>query len=112
MKLSQIGTIIGVCTGVIALGGFAWSVIQEVATKEYHDETLTPLVKSVENIEASAVVTRIRGLYRSRCGSSWNPDLQDLLDAQLKRYRELTDREFRPGECRDGVWYTASGVPG
>ena len=100
---------------VLASGGIiggAYTLSTEIATKEFHKSDLQPMQKSIENIETSAVVERIRGLYRSRCGGNFGPDLQQILDEQRQRYFELTGREFRPGECRNGVWHTASGVPG
>lgn len=103
---------LGVVGVACTLVGGAYGLISSVATKDYHEKDLKPIQQSLENIEQSAVVERIRGLLRSRCGSNFGPDLQKILDAQLLRYHELTGREFRTGECRDGVWYTAGGIRG
>lgn len=77
-----------------------------------HTMIHAPDAKSLRNIEASSVVQRIRGLHRSRCAGGLTDDLQAILEEQNRRYFELTNREFRPGECRDGVWYNAAGAPG
>ena len=103
---------LGVIAILATLGGGAWTLVNSVATKEFHEADLQPIQRSLENIEATAVIERIRGLLRSRCGSNFPSDLQTILDEKLLRYQELTGREFRLGECRDGVWFTASGVPG
>lgn len=103
---------LGLITAAVTVAGLAYGALQNIATKSYHEEDVVSMRSSLENIEASAVVQRIRGLLRSRCGGQFPPELQDLLDKQLERYRQLTDREFRQGECRDGLWFTASGVPG
>lgn len=100
-------------TAVVTAIGGGYAIWDSVATKTYHDRSLQPMQKSIENIEASAVVQRIRGLLRSRCAGGGFPiELQALLQEQLQRYEELTGREFRQGTCQDGKWITASGVPG
>lgn len=103
---------IGVIGFACTVGGGVYTFYTTIATKDYHQQDLKPIQKSLENIETSAVVERIRGLHRSRCGGNFGPDLQKILDDQVQRYFELTGREFRAGDCRDGVWYNASGVRG
>lgn len=103
---------LGLVTAAVTVGGLAYGAISSLATKEFHQADISSMRASLENIETSAVVQRIRGLLRSRCGGQFPPELQDLLDKQLERYQQLTDREFRQGDCRGGVWFTASGVPG
>ena len=107
---------LGLFTAGAAAVGILYTAFTTVMTDEDMDLHKThehaPLMESLHNIEASAVVQRIRGLHRSRCGGNFGPDLQLLLEQQVVRYKQLTGRDFRPGECRDGVWYTASGVPG
>lgn len=95
--------------GVVAI---CWSAFNAIATKDFHHEDLAPMQRSIENIEASAVVQRIRGLLRSRCAGNFPPELQALLQEQLTRYEELTGRQFRQGSCENGQWITASGMPG
>ena len=111
MKIPLQGSL-GLLTAAGGVVAILWSAFNTIATKDYHNESLVPMVRSIENIEASAVVQRIRGLLRSRCAGSFPPELQTLLTEQLDRYRELTGRDFRQGSCDDGVWITASGVPG
>lgn len=55
----------------------------------------------LDNIETEAVVSRIGRIDRLRCEGGIPEGLQPTLQEQLRRYRELTGREYTRPECRD-----------
>ena len=97
-------------------GGGTWvySMTELVATKTYHDadrdamlekidqELIAPLRKSAENTEASAVVQRIQNILDLKCRAEVPAAVDEILAAQLARYKELTKREFGRGRCVNG----------
>ena len=60
--------------------------------------TFAPIQEQLGNIEADSVVSRINRLYRVKCQPDVTlaPDLEAILEQQLRRYHELTGRDFRP----------------
>ena len=110
--------ILGGCIGVLYGGGsWVYSMTELLATKTYHDtdralmieqinkqvsEQLAPIKASAENTEAGAVVQRVQNILDLKCRTHVPQAVEDILQAQLARYTELTGRQFNVGQCIDG----------
>ena len=117
-RVILVGGVIGVLWGG---GTWFYSMTELIATKTYHDEDreamlqkidqelITPLRKSAENTEASAVVQRIQNILDLKCRTDGQIpiEVENILQAQLARYKELMKRDFNVGGCRDGQRVTA-----
>lgn len=111
-----IGGLIGMLWGA---GTWIYDMTSLIATKEYHDvdreamlkriddELISPLRKSAENTEASAIVQRIQNILDLKCRAEVPQSVEEILQAQLQRYQELTGRRFGIGGCRDGKRVTS-----
>lgn len=110
--LKWVGGFVTLATAVSLLFGAITLTLQaldRIATKEYHDISLQSFEGSLNNIEAAAVVQRLQNLLQIRCRADpnlWPHDLDELINEQRARYRELMDREFGVGSCRDGEYRT------
>ena len=106
LKLATTITTVGGAIGFLWLGGmWIYDITDNLATKEYHEhsivEVLGPIQKSVENNEAAALVPRITNILNVRCKTGTR-DLDQVLDTLRSRYKELMERNFDMGGCRNG----------
>lgn len=106
LKLATTITTVGGAIAMIYIGGqWIYDISENLATKEYHEhsmtEVLAPIQKSVENNEATSLVPRIQNILNIRCKTGTR-DLEPVLEQLRTRYKELMDREFDMGGCRDG----------
>ena len=87
--------------------------LKQAAMMEAIDSKLEPVIASANAAESNGLPPRIQNLLKMQCS---NPQqfsamsLESLLARLRNRYAELNDREYRIGECRDGVYYNSLGV--
>jgi hypothetical protein len=115
-KIVLAGAVVGVLYGA---GTWVYDMTSLVATKEYHaqdrdamlekidKELIAPVRKSAENTEAGTIVGRIQNILDLKCRTQIPIEVENILQAQIARYKELMGRDFNVGGCRDGKRVTS-----
>ncbi len=117
-----------VIAGIVGVFVFYDDIRGALATKDFHHQDmeqrqqeileafeaqLAPIAKSAREGESNTLPPRISNLLRLRCVSpsefEQGMPLHELLSGLRERYAELNGREYRTGECREGVYYNALG---
>lgn len=98
MEKLNVKTLIEIIIGIGGVIGMGYGAVLWV-----HKDEMSPVLESLNTVEQSAVVYRIRGLVDVRCDliaqNAWQPDLQVILDTATARYEELTGRPWNVAEC-------------
>ena len=98
----------GALTALYGGGVWVYNTLDLLATKEYHDSStkndLAPVLSSVEQIEASVLVPRIKNILDLKCTTNGDIpiEVENILQRSIKRYEEIEKRTYNVGRCENG----------
>lgn len=111
--VTTIGT--ALVTGGVVIS-FVWGLATSIMTEDEHETDLQKVQveidakyekqrASVETIESSVLVPRIRRQMDRRCAEGpLDQDILEMVNRWRARYQEIEGREFPWGRCEEGKW--------
>ena len=119
LDLAKYITVIGGCLAALYGGGnWVYNTLNLIATKEYHnaatENQLEPVLTSVEQIEASVLVPRIKNILDLKCANNGviPEEVESILQRSINRYQEIEKRTYNVGRCKNGQRVTNYYVEG
>ena len=109
LDLAKYITVVGGCLAALYGGGnWVYNTLNLVATKQYHNDTtknqLAPVLASVEQIESSVLVPRIKNILELKCANNGiiPEEVESILQRSINRYEEIEKRTYNVGRCKNG----------